>query len=189
MPDGLLRRSDDINRTAEGRIRREKEAEIMIAQSERVIIIPYVQMDKLEMASGTFGPFSPMAPATVPLYVAIFLRHSRLCTIQAPEWLTVGYLQRSIEREKISQDEFTEIDMYIFENAEVCIEACDITDSIAEIRILLKQLEEIRLKKLLKGVEYIDTPMIGMNNLTFYEFRRIKEYIIPHLQIQKDLSK
>lgn len=189
MSDGLLRSSDDINGNISKRIVREREAEAMLAQSERVTIIPQVRMDQLEMASGSFGPFFPMAPASVPLYVAIFLRHSLLCTIQAPEWLSIGYLERSIEREEISPDEFTEIHMHIFENAEVCLEICDIAENISEIKILLRRLTEIRLKKLLKGIEYIDTPVIGMNNLTFYEFRRIKEYIIPHLQIQKNLSK
>ncbi|KAI5190086.1 GINS complex subunit 2 [Nematocida minor] len=189
MAHGLLRSSDDLNGNIDKRIKREREAEIMLAQSERVTIVPRVHMDKLEMASGTFGPFFPMAPASVPLYVALFLRHSLLCSIQAPEWLSIGYLQRAIENEEISLDEFSPINMYIFENAEVSLESCDITENISEIKILIKKLKEIRLKKLLKGIEYIDTSVIGMNNLTFYEFRKIKEYIIPHLEIQKNLSK
>ncbi|EHY66495.1 GINS complex subunit 2 [Nematocida ausubeli] len=189
MAYGLLRSSDEITGNTEQRISREREAERMLAQSERVIIIPLVGMDKLEMAVGSFGPFFPMAPVSVPLYVALFLKHSLLCTIQPPEWLGVRYLQRAVEREEISVEEFSHISMYIFENAEVCLESCDITESVGEIKMLIKQLKEIRLKKLLKGIEFIDTSVIGMNNLTFYEFRKIKEYLIPHISMQKLLSK
>ncbi|KAH9386177.1 GINS complex subunit 2 [Nematocida major] len=189
MSLGLLRSSDDLHGNAEFRIQREREAERMIAQGEMVTIIPAVHMEKLEMAVGTFGPFSPMAPCMVPLYVALFLRHSLLCTIQAPEWLSVQYLQRAIEREEETTGEFGAISMHLFENAETCLEACDVRENVSEVRILLKRLGEMRMKKLLKGVEYIDTPVIGMNNLTLYEFRRIKEYITPHLSMQKAFSK
>lgn len=189
MPHGLLRSSDDLTGNIEERIKRERDAEKMLAQSERITIIPLVSMEKLEMAAGVFGPFSPMAPATVPLYVALFLRHALQCTIQPPEWLSIRYLQRAIENEEVAPEEFTPINMYIFENADVCLEICDITENISELKILLKRLKEVRLKKLLRGVEFIDTPVIGMNNLTFYEFRKIKEYIIPHLNIQKILNR
>ncbi|OAG29808.1 GINS complex subunit 2 [Nematocida sp. ERTm5] len=188
MAYGLLRSSDEMVGSAEKRIKRERTAEAMLAQSERVIIVPLVSIDKLEMAIGTFGPFFPMTPATVPLYVALFLRHSLLCTIQPPDWLSIKYLQKTIDLEETSPDEFAPVSMYIFDNAETCLDSCDITENIGEIKILIKKLKELRIKKLLKGVEFIDTPVIGMNNLTFYEFRKIKEYILPHMAIQRDLA-
>ncbi|KAI5180362.1 GINS complex subunit 2 [Nematocida sp. AWRm80] len=188
MHSGLSRFTDSFTGDASIRIRREKEANSMLAQQESITIIPIVSMSQLNMASGTYGPFYPMIPATVPLYIALFLKHSRQCTIQAPEWLSVKYLREILSREEESPEEFTPINMYLFDNAYICLTNCDISDNTSEIRLLLSQLKEIRLKKLLKGIQYIDTPTIGTNNLTFYEFRKIKEYLLPHLEIQKRLT-
>ncbi|KAI5184362.1 GINS complex subunit 2 [Nematocida homosporus] len=172
----------------EWRLSREREAEMMLAQGQLVTVVPLVGIERFELIEGPIGPLVPMAPAQVPLYAALLLKHSGQCVIQAPEWLSLSYLKRAVEREEELKDEFTETDMYLFENASVCLENCEIIEDIAEIRIQLKKLREVRMQKLLKGIEYIDTPIIGTNNLTFFEFRKIKEYLLPHLEIQKNLQ-
>lgn len=185
MGYNLSRIGDRFGENAERRIETEKEAEILLAQGQRIIITPLVQLDKIELMEEELGPFHPMVPIAVPLYVALLLKHSYYCTIQPPEYLSIKYLQNAIEEEEFSREEFSSIDMYIFENAYICLENCEIVEDISEIRMLIEKLKEVRLRKLLKGVEYIDTPVIGTNNLTFFEFRKIKEYILPHMEIQR----
>lgn len=187
MGYNLSRIGDRFGDTSKQRIEREKEAEILLAQGQRVIVNPLIHIEQIELMESTLGPFYPMVPTAVPLYAALLLKHANCCTIYPPEYLSIRYLQRAIQEEEFSHEEFSAIDMYIFENAYACLENCEIVEDISEIRILLEKLKEIRLKKLLKGIEYIDTPVIGTNNLTFFEFRKIKEYILPHMEIQKSL--
>ncbi|KAI5188640.1 GINS complex subunit 2 [Nematocida sp. AWRm77] len=181
----LTRAGDVFGREIAARVKRDREAETLLAQTQKVTVTPLVYLDKAEMIEGTFGPFHPMVPAVVPFYVALFLKYALVCVIHPPEWLSVKYLKNAVEQEKELPDEFGEIEMYLFENAEACLTHCTILEDISEIRILIKELKELRMAKLLKGLEYIDTPIIGTNHLTFFEFRKIKEYILPHLEIEK----
>ncbi|OAG29424.1 GINS complex subunit 2 [Nematocida displodere] len=184
----LSRAAESFAQNITGRVRREREGEMLLAQRQRVLITPLVSIGRLEMIEGSFGPFSPMVPATVPLYIALLLKHSSLCTVHLPDYLSTACLKRAVEKEEETEDEFGSIDMYTFENANVCLESCDSVESVSEIRVLLERLKEVRMNKLLKGFKDIDTSIIGVNRLTFYEFRRIKEYLIPHLQISRRLD-
>lgn len=181
----LTRSGDGFGQRIDQRIGRDRETEQLLAQSQRVTITPQVHLAQAELIEGVFGPFHPMVPVVVPLYAALFLKRALVCTIHPPEWLSVQYLRHAVEQEEELPEEFGQIEMYLFENAELCLEHCAILEDISELRMLLKTLKELRMKKLLKGLEYIDTPIIGTNHLTFFEFRRIKEYLLPHLEIQK----
>jgi hypothetical protein len=44
-------------------------------------------------AQGTYGPFRPQMPTRVPLWLALFLKRRRRCTIITPEWLQKGALR------------------------------------------------------------------------------------------------
>ncbi|KAI5171333.1 GINS complex subunit 2 [Nematocida sp. LUAm3] len=167
---------------------RKKAAESILAQVQRVTIIPVVEIERIELIEGVIGPFFPMVPGSVPLYAAVLLKESMACSIHPPNWLSISYLKRAIEREEELIDEFSSIEMYLFDNAYICLEHCAVIEDTSEIRVLLKQLEEIRINKLLKGIEYIDTFLIGTNNLTFHEFRRIKEYLLPHMTTQRAIT-
>jgi len=41
-------------------------------------------------AQGTYGPFRPQMPTRVPLWLALFLKRRRRCTIITPAWLQKG---------------------------------------------------------------------------------------------------
>jgi len=189
MPHGLALIGDVFGSSSERRIRRESEANALLAQSQQIGVAPLVKIEQIDLMEGSFGPFSPMVPAKVPLYVALMLKHSYLCEIETPEWLSTEYLKKAITREEESAEDLSEIEMYMFDNYEACLSSCELVESVSDIRVLVERLREIRMKKLLKGFEYIDTPIIGIKNITFFEFRKIKEYILPHLEIQKKLQK
>lgn len=182
-----IRESRSLEEWAE-RNKREKAAESILAQMQRVVITPLMEIESIHLIEGEIGPFFPMVPGSAPLYLAVLLKESMRCTIHPPDWLSISYLKRAIEREEELIEEFSAVDMYLFDNASVCLEHCEVPEDISEIKVLLRHLQEIRMNKLLKGVEYIDTFLIGTNNLTFHEFRRIKEYLLPHMAIQKHLQ-
>lgn len=169
----------------EREIARAKEADSMLAQMQKVIITPLLQIDALELIEGKYGPFKPMVPASIPLYVALFFKRIRLCTIHAPAWIEAGHLKNLVEKEEEATEDFVEVDKYLFDNAEIFLEHCEGLRDVPEIRLQLKQLEEARMRKLLKGVKEIDSDILSVPNLTFYEFRRIKEYLLPHLGMRK----
>ena len=50
-------------------------------------------------SQGTYGPFRPQMPTRVPLWLALFLKRRRRCTIVTPDWLHKGASQREIHRE------------------------------------------------------------------------------------------
>lgn len=184
---GNLSRDGTRDPEEEREIARSKEADSMLAQMQKVIITPLLEIEALELMEGKYGPFKPMIPASVPLYVALFFKRTRLCTIQAPAWIEVGHLKNLVEKEEEATEDFVEVDKYLFDNAEIFLEHCEGLREVPEIRLQLKQLEEARMRKLLRGMKEIDSDILSVPNLTFYEFRRIKEYLLPHLEMRKIL--
>lgn len=165
------------------------EADALLAQHKTVTIVPLCRIGRLSLVEGAFGEFDPLVPADVPLYVALLLKSSSLCTIRPPEWLSVAHLAGVLDREIEVEDEYQPLDMYIFENAEIYLAHCDTVESITELRLLLKKIREARLAKTLRGCEAVDSRVINISNMTFYEFRQIKEYLLPHMQMQRQIGR
>jgi hypothetical protein len=49
-------------------------------------------MTYLIIAQGDFGPFEPYIPTSVPLWLAVTLKKKEKCSIEIPEWLSVGMM-------------------------------------------------------------------------------------------------
>ena len=47
-------------------------------------------LNKSNYVKGTFGPFEPYIPVPVPLWLAVDLKKKEKCSIDIPEWLSVG---------------------------------------------------------------------------------------------------
>lgn len=46
--------------------------------------------EQLATLQGAFGPFRPQIQATVPIWLAVLLKKRGKCSVQPPEWMSVG---------------------------------------------------------------------------------------------------
>lgn len=62
-----------------------------LAQDELITIIPnFKRENPLHLLSGDFGPFEPLTPISVPLWLALTLKKRKNCKIQIPVWMYAG---------------------------------------------------------------------------------------------------
>lgn len=64
------------------------------AQHEHIRIVPLIKLPQLNFIQGTYGPFQPPREATVPLWLAMYMRKSNQCRVLPPPWMTAGMLLR-----------------------------------------------------------------------------------------------
>jgi hypothetical protein len=67
-----------------------EDPQIFISQEEKIVIVPAFRSPKLSFLSGEFGPFDPLTPIEVPLWLAFWLKKSRKCQIKPPAWMDAG---------------------------------------------------------------------------------------------------
>lgn len=75
------------------------ELEYVASESEEVTIVPFLEMDRVRLLSGTYGPFRPPQQTRVPLWLAVTLRKRNRCRIVPPDWLTMERLQSTYDDE------------------------------------------------------------------------------------------
>jgi GINS complex subunit 2 len=61
-----------------------------ISQDEQILMIPNFQAEEMEFISGNYGPFEPLTPIEVPLWLAMSFRKNKMCKISPPNWLNIG---------------------------------------------------------------------------------------------------
>lgn len=81
------------------------------SESEEVAIVPYLEMDRVRLLGGTYGPFRPPQQTHVPLWLAITLRKRKRCRIVPPPWLTIEHLQAAYDDE-IQNPQFAELPLH-----------------------------------------------------------------------------
>ncbi|OMH84016.1 DNA replication complex GINS protein PSF2 [Zancudomyces culisetae] len=62
--------------------------------------MPLFNKEKLELITGTIGPFNPLKQIEVPLWLAIQLKKLDLCRFVIPQWLTAENLEHIYIAEK-----------------------------------------------------------------------------------------
>lgn len=67
-----------------------------IAQEEKVQIVPNFSSGRIAMLTGECGPFEPLTPVEVPLWVACQFKKMKKCSITPPEWMTYGMFTYNI---------------------------------------------------------------------------------------------
>ena len=70
------------------------------ASEELIDIVPNFKGEQFKFVSGTYGPFRPSKPVTIPLWLALHLKERKKCNIKAPIWLDYELLTKIKEEEK-----------------------------------------------------------------------------------------
>lgn len=78
-------------------------------QTESIFFIPSFNMPKFRSLSGTsIGPFLPLRPIQIPLWVALQSKKKRRGKIICPEWMSSDSLRSTYERE-VGEQAFSEL--------------------------------------------------------------------------------
>ncbi|KAJ1772166.1 DNA replication protein psf2 [Coemansia sp. RSA 1813] len=146
-----------------------------MAQCESIGIVPFYRMDRLELVTGTVGPFHPPRKSEVPLWLAVMLKRTNRCRIVAPSWLTYHHLYELCRKEEPPDSLFTRLPMHYIEIAHILLTHAE--DDLVEpqsIRRLLQDLREIRQSKTRRGFEMLNSMQLQMDNLSAAEVNEIR---------------
>ena len=165
-----------------------------LAQHELVTIVPQFTLDVVALLSGSFGPFRVHYPSAVPMWLALFLRNSKACTVRPPAWLSVENMTAVLEYEK-SNDTFAALPHYYMEVASMLLENCSedfagISDVLGR---LLGEVAMCRWQKVLVGLDVFRSAGVvnsGMRvtNLTCSELRRLRPVMLRVMDDGADLD-
>lgn len=143
--------------SAESNAMSEYQRNAFAAQELLVEINPRFTMGTLECIGGTYGPFLPNYPMDVPLWLALYLRETNMCTITPPAELTVDVLSGMVEKEQAGDNVFESVPYYFFDVGRQLLRyaAPDIPDSV-EVHRLLLELEGVRRHKVSKSISFVE---------------------------------
>ncbi|OMJ15237.1 DNA replication complex GINS protein PSF2 [Smittium culicis] len=150
------------------------------SENEKIKIQPLYRIDKIELITGTYGPFNPLRNTTVPLWLAILLVRANRCRIICPSWLAAEYLERLILQEKSPNSKFSVLPENYLLIAKILFEYAenDITNS-QLVRRRLQDLVEIRHSKIGLGLQVLNPVQLQMDNLSTAEINSIKPIFKP----------
>lgn len=127
---------------------------------------------------GDFGPFQPLIPAEVPLWLAVTLKTRQRCSIRPPAWLSAEELRGRLEQEKRGM-RFEEFPPNFLEIAHLLLDAArdDIPDA-HKVEGLIADIEAKRNAKLRHGLGQMSTihMNIQMNHVTPLEVNRVRRF-------------
>jgi GINS complex subunit 2 len=85
-----------------------------ISENYLIEIIPFFKKDELNLLCGKIGPFKPMKPVKIPLWLAIQFKKNKKCRIIPPIWMNEDFL---LEKEDQERNNFNlqELPYYFFE--------------------------------------------------------------------------
>ncbi|CAM9599503.1 unnamed protein product, partial [Hapterophycus canaliculatus] len=101
-----------------------------IAEDQLIEIVPKFKHGPLHLIQGDFGPFVPQARAKVPLWLAITLKKRQKCQIACPPFMSVGYLEQVLRREREDAAVFTPLPHHYLEIASLLLNTA--SDDIGE---------------------------------------------------------
>ena len=57
-------------------------------------IQPSFRGEAMTFISGTYGPFKPARPISVPLWLAVYLKQRHKCNVHIPFWMDSDFLHK-----------------------------------------------------------------------------------------------
>ena len=166
-----------------------------LAQQELVTIMPLFTLDSISLLSGNFGPFRLHHETSVPLWLALLLRKSKVCIIRPPAWLGIDSLQIVLRYEK-NNDSFYALPHYATEITSMLLNECEEDFGSDRADLIGKLVGEIlihRWTKVLRDLEIfrtsgIITPGVRVTNLIASEFRRLRPIMLRILDDGADFE-
>lgn len=144
-------------------------------------------IEELHLVSGVVGPFYPQIPATVPLWLAVYLKKRNKCRLKAPDWLSRMKLEDLLQEEKqLGGDAFAVLPSpYFVEIATFLLEFGK--ESLAEVervRLLIDSIIDLRKAKVMDGLSTLEgaTVMVSLNNLTSCELNVLRPFMLKSLR-------
>jgi GINS complex subunit 2 len=126
-----------------------------------VVIIPKINLKRLDLIEGSFGPFFVGRQIEIPIWLSELLYKSGKCTILPPEFLTCTFLEEVLQEERASESSLSQrLPRYFFELCklflDVLLNAVAVAASASaatlerpqQVRILVQNLADLRLKKI-----------------------------------------
>jgi GINS complex subunit 2 len=157
-----------------------------LAEDVPITIVPNFEHSVLHFIAGDFGPFDPLTPVEVPLWLAIALKKRHKCQIEQPDWMDQEYLGRKLESEK-EEGTLVEMPYHYMETASLLFNNAldDIRDA-ERIRTTLEDIENRRQAKLLSGLKSIggavsdgDPPTsANLSNVGAMELTSIRPFMV-----------
>lgn len=88
-----------------------------MAQDALISIIPSFESPPMTFLSGEFGPFEPLTPVEVPLWLAVAFKKNRMCKITPPTWMEKEMLTKILTNEKTNERTFETLPYHYLEVA------------------------------------------------------------------------
>lgn len=148
------------------------------SEDSLVRISPSMNIKRLEMISGDYGPFKSGISTEVPLWLAIVLRKRNRCKLVPPDWLTVEYLEDRLKTERMDEA-FCCLKPYAIEiGSRLIREAPGDFENPTQIRILLENIRELRLAKMKRDLHELGDPSaIKLNNISRMEINMWRAFL------------
>ncbi|GAA5965829.1 hypothetical protein JCM3765_001196 [Sporobolomyces pararoseus] len=142
-------------------------------------IVPLAKLDMIHGLDGErvkYGPFNPPQKTSVPLWLALHLKKKRKCRIVAPGWLNTQYLETILKEEQTSQT-FSDLPRDYLEVSKILLDlASDDLNQPDKLRLILKDIREVRQSKIREGLTAINSVHLGMPNLSTMEINELKPF-------------
>ncbi|KAG4104874.1 DNA replication complex GINS protein PSF2 [Neocallimastix lanati (nom. inval.)] len=149
-----------------------------ISEYEQITILPLQRMETLTLLEGTYGPFRPPITIKVPLWLAVTLKNKHKCSIQPPKWLNIETLKKKKQSEE-EKEEYSDLPFHYLEISTILLDcASDDIPYSDEIKILLKDIREIRKRKTKNGLKLLNSGSIQMDNLSLMEINEIRPFFL-----------
>jgi GINS complex subunit 2 len=149
------------------------------AQDELIDVLPTAPLPEMRLVCGTFGPFAPMRPVRVPLWLAVELKRRGRARIKPPAWLDREYLRGVVEAERTSAAFEALESFHFFPVAYAVLAAApdDVRD-VAQVRALLEDVRAVRAAKLREGIVRLGgADVMKMRNLGSAELNTPRRFL------------
>jgi len=156
-----------------------------LSEKEIITIVPNFSQDKIYLIGGDIGPFNPSMPIDVPLWLALSLKQRQKCHVQPPTWMKVNTLEekKTLEQEmeffsEMPNSHYMELTQLLLKHAINDIPHAD------EIRVLIKDIWDLRQAKLRKGInDFVksESTHAMLNNLTLMELNTVRPFLTSAL--------
>ncbi|KNC48635.1 DNA replication complex GINS protein PSF2 [Thecamonas trahens ATCC 50062] len=152
-----------------------------LSEDAEAVVVPLFREPAIRLLAGTYGPFRPGVPLTVPLWLAKQLKKQKKAKIQPPEWMDVDSLRATYEAEQADPLYFEALPYHYVEIASQLLDVAsdDIPDA-NSVRETIEDIVEVRHLKIMAGMRALDgdSPAIKLNNLAAMEINSIRSFFI-----------